>query len=52
MIKGVIRVGVVHAPLLGETFTARIGHGAFLNDKKVLLSLHLRHMHDMMTHIC
>jgi hypothetical protein len=41
MIKGVIRIGVVHAPLLNETFTARIGHGAYLNDKKVSFVAHI-----------
>ncbi|PHI95202.1 inositol monophosphatase [Parasaccharibacter apium] len=27
--------GIIEAPLLNETFTARLGQGAFLNDKKI-----------------
>lgn len=29
--------GVVYAPLLGETYTARKGHGAFLNGKRLAM---------------
>lgn len=31
-------VGVVHAPLLNQTFTASKGHGAFMNDQPISVS--------------
>jgi len=36
--RGVLELGVVHVPLLGETFTARRGHGAFCNDRPIRVS--------------
>lgn len=35
---GVLEIGVVHVPLLDETFSARRGHGAFCNDRPVRVS--------------
>lgn len=35
---GVLEIGVVHVPLLGETFAARRGHGAFCNDRRIAVS--------------
>jgi len=35
---GVLELGVVHIPLLAETFTARRGHGAFCNDRRIQVS--------------
>lgn len=36
--QGVVEVGVVHVPSLGETFSARRGHGAFCNGKPIHVS--------------
>jgi myo-inositol-1(or 4)-monophosphatase len=36
--NGVIQTAVVHAPALGETFSAVKGQGAFLNGKKIRVS--------------
>lgn len=36
---GKVQLGVVHAPFLGETFTAIRGDGAFLNGKQIRTSL-------------
>jgi len=36
--RGVARAGVVHAPLLEETYKAHLGGGAFLNDEKITVS--------------
>jgi myo-inositol-1(or 4)-monophosphatase len=37
-IAGVIEVGVVHAPILGWTYTAKRGRGAYLNGKSINVS--------------
>ncbi len=36
--QGTVEVGVVHAPFLGETFTARRGSGAFMNGAPIQAS--------------
>jgi len=35
---GTVELGVVHIPLLGETFSARRAHGAFCNDRPIHVS--------------
>ncbi len=37
-LSGTVELGVVHAPFLGETFTAQRGHGAFLNGAPIRVS--------------
>ncbi|MBE0488452.1 MAG: inositol monophosphatase [Halomonas sp.] len=37
-VAGRVRLGVVHAPFLGETFTALAGQGAFCNDRLIQAS--------------
>ncbi|MFC2993313.1 MULTISPECIES: inositol monophosphatase family protein [Halomonas] len=34
-VAGRVRIGVVHAPFLGETFTAITGQGAYCNEKSI-----------------
>lgn len=36
--RGASRVGIVHAPMLGETYTARKGEGAYLNGAPIQVS--------------
>lgn len=36
--QGTVELGAVQIPLLGETFTARRGHGAFCNDRAIRVS--------------
>ncbi|MFH1278721.1 MAG: inositol monophosphatase family protein [Candidatus Eisenbacteria bacterium] len=36
--EGEVRLGVVHVPVLGETFRAREGEGAFLNGERLSVS--------------
>jgi len=36
--EGRVEVGVVHVPMLGETFAARRGHGAACNDRPIRVS--------------
>ena len=36
--EGRVEVGVVHVPMLGETFAALRGHGAFCNDRPIRVS--------------
>ena len=38
MARGVLVVGVVHDPIRGETFRARRGAGAFLDDRRIRVS--------------
>ncbi|MFC0268443.1 inositol monophosphatase family protein [Kushneria aurantia] len=38
MERGRLQLGVVHAPFLGETFSAVAGHGAHLNDRPIAVS--------------
>jgi len=38
--QGRARVGVVHAPQLGETYEARLGAGAYLNGRRIQVSGH------------
>ncbi len=42
VVRGRIESGVIHAPDERRLFTARRGHGAFLNDRQIRVS-HLRH---------
>lgn len=37
-VDGVRRIGVIHDPLKQETFAARLGHGAFLNDVAITVA--------------
>lgn len=37
-----IDVGVIHAPVVTETYAARRGHGAFLNDRKLTMDPSVR----------
>lgn len=37
--EGTVEVGVVHAPFLAETFTAKRGSGAFMNGKPIQVSV-------------
>ena len=41
--EGEVKVGVVHNPFLQETFFAKDGEGAFLNDR----SIHVSHLQDL-----
>lgn len=36
--EGVVRLGVVYNPIMEEMFTARRGHGAYLNGKRIFCS--------------
>lgn len=33
-----IQIGIVYNPIMNEMYTARLGHGAYLNGKKIAVS--------------